>query len=806
MRLSDFRVGWRLLLRQPLYSAVLVLCLALGFAASFLLLGYVQYSFSYDRQARGVYIFKHKLNLLAQPQWTEQMPLPARELLAASGLATQSSVLMPREVLLEQGARRQRVEITAVNTSFPELMRLSASAGDLRAALSRPDGLALTQSAAQSLFGSAPALDRTVQAGGQTLRVLALLPDTPPNTTIHYSALAGTGSLLWTEAERSRKRQAWNELAGKVLVRPAANVKPEALSALVQADGERFMRAMVGAETARRMGTLLEVRLEPLAEAYFDTSVAAFRGGQRADRRLVLALGGTAVLILLLAAGNYVNLATVRMLARQREVGIRKALGASLPRLAAQIVAESVTVSLLAALAGLLLAWLLLPVFSDLVERKLDAYFNFWALPAALAIGLPVGVASALYPLRIALRVRPQSVLTGRGDGEAPQASWLRRGLTLFQFAAAMALTAMALAVAWQARFAAQADPGFDPAGLVLIDMPYKASMQQKLAFRAAVARLPQMGGAEASNLAIGDSAVSMSRAYRAVAAVNQADAASSGTEKRLNFSELSPGFFHLYRIAPLAGRLFEAGRSAESQQRDVVLNAAAAQALGLASPQAAVGSVLRSEDHAALRVVGIAPPLRHHSVRVAARPMVYHVDAGQAEVLSVRSGHAPATLHAQIAPLWQRYFPQDELALRSARSVFEANYADDWRVARLLAWSSAVAIVIAAFGIYVLAASSVQRRVREIALRKLHGASRRCIALLVGREFLILLALASLLGLPLAAAGIARYLSGFAERAPFGAWPLLCAWLAACIVALLACSRHTWQAMKLPPAAALHG
>ncbi|NVE00759.1 FtsX-like permease family protein [Massilia sp. BJB1822] len=795
MRLSDFRVGWRLLLRQPLYSAVLVLGLALGFAASFLLLGYVQYSFSYDRQTDGVYIFKHKLNLLAQPQWTEQMPLPAHELLTASGMVAQSSVLMPQEVLVEQGGQRQRMELTAVNIGFPELMRLSASAGDLHAALSRPDGLALTRSAAHSLFGAVPALGRTVQAKGRTLRVLALLPDPPPNTTIHYRALVGVGSALWTEAERSRKREAWNALAGKVLVRPAANVKPEALRALVQADGERFMRAMVGTETAQGMGTLLEVRLEPLSDAYFDTSVAVFLGGQRADRRLVLALGGVAVLILLLAAGNYVNLATVRMLARQREIGIRKALGASLPRLAGQIVAESVTVALLAALAGLMLAWLLLPVFSELVDRKLDAYFNFGSLPAALAIGLQVGVASALYPLRIALRVRPQSVLVGRGDGEPPQSSWLRRGLTLFQFAAAMALTAMALAVAWQSRFAAQADPGFDLAGLALIDMPPAASAQQKLAFREAVAHLPRSDGAEASNLAIGDSAIPMSRVYRA-----------GGAEKRLNFTELSPGFFRLYGIAPQEGRLFDAERGAEGQQQDVVLNAAAAQALGFAQPQAAVGKALRSEDHAALRVVGIAPALRHQSARLAAQPMVYHADAGQADVLSVRSAHAPEILRVQIAPLWQRYFPQDELALRSARSVFEANYVDDWRAARLLAWSSAVAIVIAAFGIYVLAASSVQCRVREIALRKLHGANRRRIALLVGREFLILLALATLLGLPLAAAGIARYLAEFAERAPLGAWPLFGAWLAASIVALLACSRHTWRAMKLSPATALRG
>ena len=130
--------------------------------------------------------------------------------------------------------------------------------------------------------------------------------------------------------------------------------------------------------------------------------------------------------------------------------------------------------------------------------------------------------------------------------------------------------------------------------------------------------------------------------------------------------------------------------------------------------------------------------------------------------------------------------------------------YAEDLRLARMLGLASLIALLLAAFGIYVLSAYSVQRRSREIVLRKLHGAGRAAIARLVGREFMLLLAAGAIVGLPLAALGIARYLAGFVERAPVGAWPLAVALLLAMLVALLATVRHTWSAMRMAPAQAL--
>ncbi|CAN7610249.1 ABC transporter permease [Pseudoduganella sp. LjRoot289] len=804
MYLNDLRTGWRLLAQQPAYTAVVVLGLAFGFAASFLLLGYVHYSFSYDSavpDSRRVYVFKHKLNLLAQPQWTEQMPLPAREVLAASGIPMTLSSVMPRSALVRAPGRNrlQKIELTMVDASFPALFGLRAATGNLDAALRRPDGVALTAGLARQLFGTAPAMGQALEADGKLLHVTALLPDAPPNTTVPYTALIGTGSALWSREEHANSARRWNGLAGKVLVRPGPGVEPETLRQLVQRDADRFLLAMLGQDAVKRLGTVLELRLSPLADAYFDTEVAAFGGGQRAERGLVLALAAVAVLILLLAAVNYVNLATVRTLRRQREIGVRKSLGAGAPRLVSQFMAESVLVSLAATIAGLLLAWLLLPLFSELVERKLGDFFNGWSVLAALALGLLTGVLSGLYPALLALRVRPQQALAGRDGGEHAGAAWLRRGLTTFQFGAAMALTALALAIAWQAGYAARLQPGFDPQGLSLAALPRNAGAGAVQALHEAAARLPGVQGAATSNLAVGAPAIPMSAAFRSA----------GGREQRINLYESSPEFFDVYGLKPQAGVLLGTGRGAHGQTRDVVINEQAARALGYASAQAAVGQPLAMEGAPELRIAGIAPPLRHQSLRSAVQPAVYMVGTKNAQVLTLRSALDGDALRALLEPLWRRYFPDEVLELRSARSAYEANYVEDWRAAKLLTMSSVLASVIAAFGIYVLAAYSVQRRGREIALRKLHGAGRRAIAVLVGREFVLLSAAAAVLGLPLAGVLIQRYLAGYTVQAPMGAWavlPLAAAAVLALLVALAASLRHTLSAMRIAPAAALRG
>jgi putative ABC transport system permease protein len=169
-----------------------------------------------------------------------------------------------------------------------------------------------------------------------------------------------------------------------------------------------------------------------------------------------------------------------------------------------------------------------------------------------------------------------------------------------------------------------------------------------------------------------------------------------------------------------------------------------------------------------------------------------------------LRSSASANQLSRQVEPLWTRAFPDEPFDLRPERSVYAANYAEELRITELMGAASLIAIAIAAFGVVVLSAHSVQRRRREIVLRKLYGAGPRSVALLVGREFALLLAAAAAIGLPPAALAIERYLARYVERAPMGSWPLCFALAVVIVVAFAATARQTLAAMRIAPAAAL--
>ncbi|RLM49857.1 hypothetical protein DVK02_17600, partial [Halobellus sp. Atlit-31R] len=169
-------------------------------------------------------------------------------------------------------------------------------------------------------------------------------------------------------------------------------------------------------------------------EAYLDPLIP-YSSPTHGDRKTIFGLAAVGVLILLLAATNYVNLATVRTLRRQREIALRKVLGAGTGAVSRHFLAESVLVCLIATAIGLLLAWLLLPVFSDLVQRRLDRMFTPVSLGFSLLLGVGVGLLAGAYPAWSAIKVRPTAALAGRGNSETVGGLRLRRVLTVLQFA-----------------------------------------------------------------------------------------------------------------------------------------------------------------------------------------------------------------------------------------------------------------------------------------------------------------------------------------------------------------------------------
>ena len=252
---------------------------------------------------------------------------------------------------------------------------------------------------------------------------------------------------------------------------------------------------------------------------------------------------------------------------------------------------------------------------------------------------------------------------------------------------------------------------------------------------------------------------------------------------------------------------MFNSNDKEDGAGSPLVLNEEAARILGFTAPQLAIGQRLQMRgmqmemnDH---EVIGIAPPIRLNSLRESPPPVIYMTTSAGATLI-VRARGPLADAEQAMRDLWPRHLTNAVLRIRHARDAFAESYADDGRLARLLGLSTLIAILIAACGAFVLASDAVQRRTREVALRKLFGARRRHIGRLVARELGTLLLIATAIGMPLAALAIARYLAPFSEHTPLAWWAMLAALGVVAAVVAAAAARQAWLAMRMRPAVAL--
>lgn len=683
------------------------------------------------------------------------------------------------------------------------MLGLGAVQGDLATALAAPDQVAVTELTAMRLFGSRQALGRSVLAEGKLLRVGAVLRTPAANTTMPFEALLGTDSTLAADV-RDEMRTGLKGWSGKLLVRVNTGASVPMLARQLQdaVDAAPALHQQAP-DIKARLGQrpVMDIALARLDAAYFDTGIKdnfIASAGQRGDPVAIAGLAAVAVLILVLASINFVNLATVRVVRRQRELAMRKVLGASGWSIALELLAEAWLITFLAASAGLLLAWLALPLFSTLVGRQLNDAFTAGDLAwvAILAVGL--GLLTAAWPAWIAWSVPSAKSLAGRTATESRATARLRRGMTVAQLAAAMGFASVTLAIAWQTGYAMRASPGFDPASILIVDMPEQVKYSAPArGLMTALAAAPGVQDVAVSDDAIGRHHDTWRRELKRP----------DGAGATMEIKQVSRNFFMLYGIKPEAGRLFDRTLDHDDDAVPLVLNALAARQLGFANARAALGQIVitTSFDNkpVAGRVIGIAPPLRFQSLREAPAPMAFQLSTG-GSALSVRTDGDPARVADVIRAIWPSYFPSAIASIQPAAGVLAANYADDARMASLLALATGIALSLAAFGTYVLSADTVQRRAREIVLRKLHGASDADIGLLVLRGVVTMLLVAALTGLPLAGVAIARYLSTWVDTAPAGYLTMLLAFVVVSVVALAAASRQAWIAMKVRPAHAL--
>ncbi|MCV2422004.1 FtsX-like permease family protein [Paucibacter sp. DJ2R-2] len=799
MKLKDLRVSWRQLLAEPAYSLVVVLGLAVAIAAAYLIALLLNDRWlpdpSVPRPDRVVRL-EFKGNIPGRnDDWFSSMPYVFRSALRdAKAPLSHVARVTESNLGLRVGEQISKNRIMFADPELVDIFGLKALSGDVKAALSKPDTVALTTSAAERLFGrSSDVLGQRLRMRGQEMTVAALLPRQAANSELEFDVLASFESPAANQAPWMLS--AWYYINGNVYARLADGAGAAQLGTLMQSIFDRSPGTTEVPPEWRAGGRKTAfVRAVPLTRIPFEGS------GSQTRLMLYSALSLMALTMLALAAINYVNLSSVRTLRRQREIAVRKSLGASPARLGLQFVLESSLVALLAGGVGLLLAWLLAPGFADLLDVKFATKLFAPAQLISLALAcLLLGALTGLYPARVALGVHCAPALQGRKQSEGAAGRRLRRAMTVLQFGAALTLSGAAVVVVWQSEFVARINPGFKTEGLLAIDLPETAKREAKrglfdvLQAQAAVKQLGMSDDIPGRN-GIG-SVTTMVRGETKVSTRNSAGDA---------------GFFRSYEIPFLAGSLEGVqipeqpprGPEAAKEVWPAVIDATAAQSLGYASPQEALGQIIRS-DELQVRVVAVAGAIRQESARQLQQPQLFMLHQNGHSVLTL-NGPDMAALRAAVSEAWPRYFPDDVLVMNSVNEELAQRYRLDRNIGRLIAATSLLALLLAAFGVYALAAYTVRRAALEIVIRKLHGAGHRHIAALLIKEFAPLLGLAALISLPLIWWIAQQYLSGFVERAQMGGWPMLAATLVTLLMSGLAGLRHALAAMSMRPILAL--
>lgn len=811
-----FAAAVRNLFRNGVYSALNIGGLAIAFATTILIALFVRYEYSYDRSFSDHDRLFQLQATIAIPGRTPTTASVVQSKIADalrldfSAIETTARLAFANVSLSHEATQGVRSTSFWADPDFFRLFPFRTVSGDLSTALDKSDGLVLTRSTAQRLFGSGDAIGKAVNLDGQhVLLVTAVIEDLPSNTNLQGDVfVAGLGASsdlrVWDTTSSKEGDLNNRNVFTYVRLRPDASVE-EVNAALPRFVERHFPGEFAGVPVAKSMS----LKLVPITQLHLGPpTIGAKPPG---DARTVHTLIAIASLILLVGGFNFIGMMSARAAGRGVEVGVRKAVGATRFQIVTQFIGESLFYVGLALILAVVAVYWLMPAFNAFLQR--DIAFDLLRDPA-LAIGLVssailVGIAAGAYPALVLSLFRPVDVL--RGTLIQPERSGrLRQALVIFQFSTLIALTIITLTVHRQTQYATKDRLRLPGEEIYLKRGPCPSS------FVNTVKTLPGVRDATCAS----GTALALSRIVNTMETPR-------GEKIEFVLAPVDYGFFGLFGITPLAGRTFapefgeddvlRAGPNV-SLNPTVVVNETGARALGFSSADSAVtqsvrwsrlirtarGFQITEGDSSA--IVGVVPDFPIGSARKAIEPTAYYIDPGMLDsmlILRLDGATIPEALRA-VRATWERHTRSDSFGGTFLSRHLNNLYADIQRLSVIFSIFAGVAVVIAMLGLLGLAVFTAERRTREIGVRKVMGASRWDILRLLGWQFMRPVLWANLVAWPAAFFFMQRWLETFSYH--IGQSPLVFvgASALALLIALTTVAGHSLRVARAKPVMAL--
>lgn len=787
------KIAFRNIWRNKAYSVINILGLTLGITCSSMLFMLVIDELSFD----SMFDKKDRLYRLVQANYGEEetryygmVPPPTGKTIAEDYGEVESCTRLYKfggHINFQQeNERHHERDYFFAEQNFFDLFNVEWIAGDPATALKQPYAIVIDEDWAMRLFGKTDVIGKTLDSGGPTpFKVSGVIKNVPQNSHLQYKILVGIPS---NEENFSNFLNSWDNYGAYTYVLLKEKADIGSLSEKMPAFVDKYF------DNQQERNILFQ----PLAEIHFYSENIEFSSdsnrGQIAYIYIFLAVG---LFMLVIACINYMNLATAKSLHRGKEIGIRKVSGAGRFQLISQFLSESTIVALIALVLSIGLVDLLLPYFNELTDKRF--VFNtetFGSIfTGLLLMTIVVGLLSGSYPAMLLSRLRPADILKGHSS-TGKGGILLRKALVITQFTLSIVMIIATIIASRQLNYIQSYSLGFENDQMLIVDINSRNVRQRFETMKTEFARSPYVKGVAVSSRVPGEWKNIQEWYVRNLGSTDST---------RMNYIGFDEDMLELYKIDLVSGANFSGNSSSDSLH--VLINETAASMLQLNDP---VGKYVEIGDEVKVQVqvIGVVKDFNFRSLHNKIGPIIlgYRSNSFQSiDYFSIKfDSEYTSEVIAHASGIHDQFDTNSPIEYHFLDEQWNEFYKEDKRASNVFALGAGITIFIACLGLFGLASYIVQKRTKEISLRKVLGASVFNLFMLLSKTFAFQVIIAFVIAAPIAWFVMSDWLESFAVRFPLGLTEFAIAGVSALIVAIASVSYRVLKTTTLNPAETL--
>ncbi|MEM8507383.1 MAG: FtsX-like permease family protein [Bacteroidota bacterium] len=802
------KTAWRSLKKQPFFTFLNTFGLAIGMAGALLIALYIHDELHYDNMftdAERIYRIDavSKFGGLAEELAQTPEPMGATlvqdypEVELATRFLDRGSLLLRKANV---SANVKELHSTFADSTLFKMFGIKLLAGDANTALSEPNTLVLTRTAAEKHFGVTNALGQNMLINNsETYTVTGVIEDFPKNSFLRdHSVFMAMSGFQFAQIGH------WGSHNYFTFIKMVPSARMEGFDTKLNALFGKYLIPWVQdffpgmtEESFKAAGNYINYATLPLTDIHLHSSKVQELSPNGSIQNVYI-LSFIAFFLVVLASVNFMNLSTAGSLKRAKEVGVRKTLGSNKSDLVRQFLTESGLICFLSLLLAVGVSFLVLPVFNELAGKAVSIPFSnpiFWIILCSATLML--GLLSGGYPAFFMSRFIPVKVLKGSGLSDISGAK-IRNSLVVFQFAISILLIVATVVVYQQLNFIQNKELGYSKDQVLVVEDINNTNGQEQL-LKKEILRLSQVKKVTLSSFLPTPSDRSSMTFFK--------EKASQENAINMENWRIDHDYLSTLGLELIAGRDFDTTIPTDSTA--IIINEAALRTLDV-SAEDAVGLRISSDlgsnegDTTFQPIIGVVKNFHYDSMR------------NTIEALCLTIGNFPGTMAikletadimstvSEIERLWNTLAPGQPFNYYFLDDSFNNSYEAEHRLGQIFSVFTVLSIVIACLGLFGLATFNAQKRTKEIGIRKVLGATVSQISYRLTTDFLKMVGLAILIALPIGWYAMNKWLEDFSYRIEIQWWMLLLAGFLAIAIAVITVGYQSIKAAIVNPVKSL--